>query len=148
MKDLIERLEKCTGPDRDLDKDILFATFPRNRVAIFDGVKHISTMTGRGGEPWFLPLADRDDCPRYTGSFDDATDLLPDPTKGWWQLQQTQAPDSPLRHFGDPSIFRAWVGYWRGDEKSDGHVARHDNPIIALVTAALKARDAIEKGVR
>lgn len=51
-------------------------------------------MTGRGRERWSLPLADRDDCPRYTGSFDDAADVLPDAKKGWWQPHQTQSLDS------------------------------------------------------
>lgn len=74
---LAERCEKATEPTRDLDREILFLVMPKERTHVFDGVKHVSTMTGRDGEFWFNPLADRTDCPHYTGSIDDAMTLIP-----------------------------------------------------------------------
>lgn len=72
---IASRVERLTGPCRETDREILFATFPKDRVAIFDGVKHISTMTGRDGEPWFNRLADRTDCPYYTEDLNDAMSI-------------------------------------------------------------------------
>ena len=131
MKDLIERLEKATEPDRELDKDILFATFPRDRVAIFDGVKHISTITGRGGEAWFGPLADRDDCPRYTNSIDDAMDLVPD---GW-------LPEISSRHYHDGISWEVDIGHMIYDATE---YYQHRILPIALCMAALDARYILE----
>lgn len=92
MSDLLAlaaRCEKATGPDRELDRDIIFGIYPKDRVATFDGVKHISTMTGRNGEPWFLPLADRDDCPHFTASIDAAMTLVPDGSV--WTIEERSA---------------------------------------------------------
>ena len=76
-QELIEKIKSAQSPSRELDREILFAVMPKARTAIFDGVKHVSTMTAANGDFWFTPLKERDDCPHYTGSLDDAVELVP-----------------------------------------------------------------------
>jgi hypothetical protein len=123
---LIERLEKLKRPDRELDLDILFAIFPKDRAAVFEGVKHISTMTNAAGEPWFNPLADRSDCPYYTGSIDAALTLVPEGS--WYSLGNHPRPYATvlsIEEFDDPF--------------THPHRGLGATPAIAICIAALKA---------
>lgn len=140
MQELIDRLRAATGPDRELDKEIIFATFPKNRVAVFDGIKHISTMTGADGEPWFGPLADRDDCPAFTNSFDEAITLLPD---GMAIIDLTLSWDT-CKERGHPAATIRWYPPKTPDTK-DWHarvVTAKTIPLTACL-AALEARAAL-----
>lgn len=120
MKDLIERLEKLTGPDRELDRDIWLAITPGAAWKTTHITGHAS------GREWDVDEARVNGgrlvgIPAYTASVDSALTLIPD-GKGW-NVQ------------GNTSIFYATV-------------AGHDNmssptPAIALVIAALRARAAL-----
>lgn len=78
--------------------------------------------------------------PPFMTSVDAALKLVPE--GAWWEIVQRQAPDSPMRHFGAPGLFRASVGNSYGD---DGCRAFHDSPAIALCIAALRARAALAR---
>lgn len=125
--DLPGRVDRLTGPCRETDREILFATFPKERTAIFDGVKHISTMTGRDGEPWFNPLADRRDCPYYTGSFRATKSLLPNGCT--FALGDCNEDDSP----------------WACVTNAEGvdYAATGADPVLAFLSAILRARAAL-----
>lgn len=127
---LVARLEKATGPDRELDREILFATFPKERTAIFDGVKHISTTTAANGDFWFLSLADRHDVPDYTASIDAALTLVP---AGMGAAFDTR-PHTNQDRSDVPAV--AWVSEYR-DEPCIPSIAA--TPALALCIAALKA---------
>lgn len=83
MKDLIERLEKATGPDRELDRDISrsFEPFPT------EPFKGPSAWDMHKGMYWAFGKTDTKDGPKenkwgitaahYTGSIDSARTLLP-----------------------------------------------------------------------
>lgn len=69
MNDLIERLEKATGPDRELDAEIWMTLNPSWRDY---------PRTEAGG--WITPLAMSAPASPYTDSIDAALTLMP---KGW-----------------------------------------------------------------
>ena len=125
--DLIERLRCASGPSRELDRDVLFEIFPRERVATFDGVRHISTITGADGSPWFTPLADRLDCPRFTKSLDDIVDWCEGAGISWrvWSTLEGGYAADAFKKFKDSSP----------DPTGLGRTAA-----IALCIAMLKAR--------
>lgn len=119
--ELAERVQALTCACRETDRDILFATFPKERTAIFDGVKYISTMTGRDGEPWFNPLADRTDCPYYTEDLNDAMSI----STRWRSIRFEKTGDT----------FGCFV------DAIDTNAA---TPTLALASAQLRARAASE----
>lgn len=123
MKDLIERLEKATGPDRGLDAAIASAL----------GWEPHAFSTAM----WWPP--DKNNpahLPRYTDSFDAAMTLtkVDDPAVStFWRVGNDGEG-------GDPGSFKAevyhvsLVGHRRG-------VAVSDVPACALAAAALKSLD-------
>lgn len=147
--ELAARCEAATGADRELDREILFVIFPKDRVAVFDGVKHISTMTGRDGEPWFNPLADRDDCPRYTGSLGDAMELLV-PDRCLWKVDYIDSSDvGYITPENKPvTVYRARVGIvdFAGIEKSQWSTGRSfTSATLAFCAASLRARAHLQR---
>lgn len=127
MDDLIERLEKATDQDQELDARICYVTKP--------ALQRLGTV-----EQWLQQDAAKR-VRAYTWSIDDALTLIPD---GWiWNLRtekHASFPDSSAhaeimdRHWPDPL-----AGYGICEE---GHAA---TPAIALCIAALKARNVITK---
>lgn len=124
-EELITRLRRASGPDRDLDRDVLFYMFPDDRVATFDGVKHISTMTGADGKPWFRPLADRHDSPRFTKSIDDVVEWCEGCGFSWrvWSTMEGGYAAEAFKKLKDISPDPTGLGR---------------NPAIALCVAMLK----------
>lgn len=117
MDDIIARLEKATGPDRELDGDISEAI-------------GFSPVDYRRGEPrwasmyWFQ-LSDRVDpwpCPPYTASIDAALTLVPEGAD--WNVG-ANPPSADIAHRAER---------WMTDECFSA------TPAIALCIAALKAR--------
>lgn len=121
MRDLIERLERATGPDRELGHKVLLACgWRRTCVGHFYGpLWHWSSPDGkRSWSEESLP------CP--TASLDAVLKLMPD---GWiWDVSSSGC---------------AWI--MRDDDSfcdSQIVISGIGNPIIALCIAALKAREA------
>ena len=120
MKELIERLERATGPDRELDVAIVYALYP-----------DIGPYQGQciGDEPifWHDPYRKRP-APSFTSSIDAALTLVPE-GHGW--VLDYMDP-------GEPD------GAMVGAHACDG--ATFDTPrppALALCIAALKAREAL-----
>lgn len=137
MLALVQRFEDATEGNRDLDFEFLWAIFPEERKQTFDGVRHISTMTGADGEPWYLPLSDRDDCPRYSISIDEVLPVI-----------RLDRGVTLHRFFGKKG--RSWAtvfsNYPEGTPRPAGTLARPEwtcsanTEALALCAAALKAR--------
>jgi hypothetical protein len=119
MKDLIERLEKGTGPDRELGNQI-----PVALGYIWNGRLSSGNPRGQWEHPDGRTLPDSD----FTGSIDAALSLVPE---GWAAVIYVENNGS-----GDVRI-----GRHQGDEDYMGF---GKTPAIALCIAALKARTAIE----
>lgn len=128
---LIERLESAPAGSLELDREILWAWFPEERKAVFDGVRHISTMTSANGEFWFNPLDNREDCPQYSTSIDAALTLVPD--NHAWMVRQWVDPLPP-----------GWCAYVHAANRQqpDVFVPKAGSPALALCIAALRARGA------
>lgn len=116
-------------------------------VDIFRQIGLPETWFGSKVENWFgngpfgcntvdgLRHLDCVNAPSYTGSIDAALTIVP--PEHWWSIEQTAAPDSPLRNFGARrGLYLAKVFAWKGP----GDTATHDLPALAICAAALKAR--------
>lgn len=127
IEELIERLEKADGPDRELDAAIAVAAFvtratdddlvyARPRDPGHDATQpgHFFIVTRSGAQAVPAPL--------YTSSIDAALTLVPD---GWRAQIDTLNVSAP-----EPRKF---------------HVRHAQNPVIALCLAALRARAQQEK---
>ena len=120
---LSERVDAATGPDRELDRDILIAMHPGSRA--------------KGRDEAFIPEPSWEPgsysrcAPVYTTSLDAALMLVP--SEAFWRLG----------HDGDgadPSEFRAQV-IVPALGGIDAHgIAIAATPALALCAAALKAR--------
>lgn len=118
MQELIERLEKATGPDRELDLAIGQLLPPPHPFSL-------SIEQQRGGKP---PV------PAFTASIDAALTLVPE---GWdWRVSGPDWHDGRRNmHFGHARQYRK-AGDWRRDAEGN---ARHTRPAIALCIAILYA---------
>lgn len=132
MQDLIERLEKATGPDFALDRDIALAT----------GWKHSVLHHEEGSDDyWNTPdgKCHGCHCRFFTMRIDDALTLIPEGS--CWAVSHGD-PDPQ----GYPRPYRATVmppyGY-AGRDATD----HHDCPAIALCIAALKARSLLSSPI-
>ena len=132
MNNIITRLETATGPDRELDRDIVFEIFPPDRKAVFNGVRHVSTMTGANGDPWFTPLESRGDCSWYTRSIDDALTLLP---MGWGWCIRTGNPNGDAQ-----GCMKPYAHIYASETEQGRYQGYADTPALAIIIAALKAR--------
>lgn len=130
MKELIERLEKATGPDRTLDCRIHAAHIGGEFVVV--------------GRPTYIPeryFANPNPeinwigydllnvSPAYTSSIDAALTLVPNDLPA--MAQRSIAPDPHCALIGRPSKLPGKPSVWRGNGAT---------PAIALCIAALKAR--------
>ena len=119
IQDLIERLEKATGPDRELDEDIAHAV----------GVRSVMQWDHEacGGDGSFEHMF-----PRYTYSIDAALTLVPE---GWeWRIDGGYLPD---RHYA------CVMNMGLVSEPQFTVDKTPSTPAIALCIAALKARQAM-----
>lgn len=121
QNDLLARLERATGPDRELDRDIAMACGWRCKTP--DGATTLYWR--RGNYSW--TREDNDHPPLYTASFDAALTLVPE---GWTRAVDATAPECRI----DVDLF---------EPGSHGAQVRgtHDSEPIATCIAALKARE-------
>lgn len=114
MKELIERLEKATGPDRSIDLDI---------ERDVRGAVPLHWRVGEGG----VILSGFDDVgdsiPAYTASLDAALTLVPG-DMDWLVGKSDSCPTASVQY---PHFHPAW--------------ALASTPAIALCIAALRARE-------
>ena len=129
LLELATRCEQASGPDRELDADILAAV--RGMATLWPGYYEM------GG--WYYSDNGDEKNPPYpspTASLDAALSLMPDGT--WWSVGRDTADDSPLRGFGwrGRSCFFGETGFWKS-----GIIAHRPGatPALALCSAALRA---------
>lgn len=115
MKELIERIERATGPDRELDIAIL------TTVLGYRDIHSDGTLFDRGNDGYW----NTDTLPSPTGSFDAAMELVPDGATVLCGIRQT--PET---------IPWARVGQWHCHDATGANLA------LALCAATLKAIDA------
>lgn len=143
MKDLIERLEKATGPDRELDAAIYVVTGLRPKDLQRLGYE-VELWAERGNVFWRGGTVTQgpafksgETFPAYTASLDSALTLVPDFINRRWY-----AADSDSESDGKPvaSVFHP-------ADVMSGRIPRSvgATPAIALCIAALKARAASER---
>lgn len=125
IAELIERLEKATGPDRELDDLIAGVVLNPGGEVRLEGMP--------SGEPgiktYFYPDGTRGTSLRYSSSIDSALTLVPE---GWGWLVRDFKGDGEEGAYAD-------VPHLTIESNMDGQ-AFHKIPAIALCIAALKAR--------
>lgn len=126
LPDIIAALEKCTGPDRELDCAIIKALFGVNPYPVALG----------GDWKWYTDDLPISDVPHYTDSVDAALSLVP---SGYlwevsnWSLQEGRGPYASLS------------SHEYAESICEGHHAT--SQAIAFVIASLRARLAMEEKV-
>jgi len=138
MNSLIERLEKASGPDRELDLAIQLEVFPNGEIASltqyrrgFDGLAGMAWGIYHGGSVAFEKRDDQGRCfynggyqlPHYTSSLDAAMTLVPSEYKVDAQRTNSDGYACVWGFAGNRSV-------------------RAATPALALCIAALKAREA------
>ena len=126
LQEIIERLEKATGPDRWLDADIHRTVTP----GMADTITDFSKGWCIGGNH-VTPVK----APAYTASLDAALSLVPE---GWlWGVNTF-----PANEVFSPGGAQAFVHHpdWGDDVELGYEHAEAKTPALALVIAALKAR--------
>lgn len=132
VTDLIERLEKATGPDRELDGDIA-AALKLHPKGWRRGVKEASATASW----WSKDDRDRYDAPPVTKSIDAALTLV---LEGWsWNVTggDLSAEGKPYACIASKDVIggpEPWL------EERDVKEATASTPAIALCIAALRAR--------
>lgn len=120
---LVERLEKATGPDRNLDFAIHEAFFPMPQERITPNVK---LPEGFGKDAMSLAMDPR---PSYTASLDAAIVLV-----------ERVLPEANC--YGVEKDPRSWTGYVSRNNVDNGHwlkEAEHKTAPMALLLALLRA---------
>lgn len=121
IRNLIDRLRKATGPDREIDKELFVLQFGRPpRQSTFEQYEPSEKV------------------PRYTEIFNDALTLLPELNEKLRPITIAFAiSESGKKH-------AAWIENWAWGKITSGQngVA---TPAIALTIAALEAREGMEK---
>lgn len=123
--ELIERLEKASGPDRRLDFDIWFAASPEGKIEREWPQDQLKMPWDQWFENW---KSDRSAFPDYTTSIDAAVTLVPEGFA--WQVCQ--------ENFGRAESWSRDGG--RLSATTQVRADRCATPAIALCIAALKAR--------
>lgn len=147
MKELIERLERATGPDREIDLDIWKALHPDREVsgvwssggcrfvanhdeyskARYETVLRNASWRDRPNE---ADYRHHDELKDYTASLDAALTLVPE---GWTRFVDATAPECRI----DVDLFAPGP-----------HGTRvrgvHDSEPIATVIAAIRAREQVK----
>lgn len=154
MRDLIERLEKATGPDRELDEAIWLAAIPgatrKNLMEEFPAEKPLWEYYDPEQRAYFRAGL----IPAYTASTDAAVALVERCLPGWmWRVASCSvsddawvAPDYSCPKHGERLIRE--LGDTSGDPTShwiditDVDLRPPGRPAIALCLALLRALDA------
>lgn len=110
---LIERVERASGPDRELDAAIDLALFPDHRIS----GDHILDRMGFG-----KPI------PHYTASHDAVMALM---------------PEGFIFNLGNDT-HPCWSDVWNPARENFGANGRGATPSLALLSAILRARQAME----
>lgn len=147
LKDLIERLEKATGPDRELD--CLIATHPltpQTRVAKGASIDVLlePRAAGIGDETTelyaaeYLPETNADwlDLPEYTSSIDAALTLVPE---GCTWLVKYEHEES--ERYGQPPFGASITVHGNGTDLEPLLASCAPTPALAICIAALRARE-------
>jgi hypothetical protein len=120
--ELIKRLERATGPDRELDRLL--------------GREFGSAMRGPDSNEWIYPA--------YTASIDAALTLVPEETRKhhgiWWTIQQNAGSLGTGKTFYVAQVLRSWGN--TEEHNHEKHTGINGAAAIALCIAALKARGA------
>lgn len=139
IAELIERLEKAEGPDREIDADLVCVCCPGALV---------SQYIASDAEPSVfhahaLGLSDRSDVPAYTSSLDAALSLVERKLPGWKRELEEHVPTDKWPHavFGNhywtaTIISPEWDGSggdWRAAEECG------KTPALAVCLALLRA---------
>lgn len=128
--DLIERVGKAEGPDREIDADLVRTCCPGSRVSQYlasdeePSVFHAHT----------IGLNDRADVPRYTESLDAALSLVDRMLPGWTRSVDATLPEAGIA-----------VDLYPPDQGSAG--VRGDHKIEAIATCLALLRALEEKGL-
>jgi hypothetical protein len=125
LTSLIERVEKCEKPDREIDVAIVQAIFP-------DIGQYAPHCPGDDPIFWHDPYYKRE-CPCLTSSIDAVVELMAQVLPGWGWLRKTPGTMSVYHVPSDP---KEWAVHIDGV---------HSVPAIALLLALLKAMEAKEK---
>lgn len=144
IKELIAKLEKATGPDRELDLEIYLALFPDSDLAgVVNNHPRDDTRSRQEGYSWYVDgqaviykLIDGGRCvanggyplPEYTKLIDVARTLIPS-RHGWFIEDTTLMFLSQVYRLIDIDL---------PAKRFDGE---SDHAAIALCIAALKARE-------
>lgn len=121
---LIERLEKATGPDRELDILIGKATSVEGWRVCDDGSVECYVPDGHEfGEGWIFT---GQELPAYTSSIDAAMTLVPE---GWTRAVDATVPEAGID-----------VDLYPEDENALPVQGTHDSEPIATCIAALRSR--------
>ena len=139
---LIERLEKATGPDRELDADIAraigWSQIEGDEVGHWDTWSIPSVWVGTGQDRWLSPDGQKFDfMPHtFTASVDEALSLVPEGAV--WHLM-TDCGNLNRTKVGPQGNPRASI--YRADERSLFIQADAATPALALCIACLRARE-------
>ena len=129
LADLIERLEKATGPDRELDGEIFAAveTHPYGDVIAAKG----GMIVYAGSAPHAPGQGRFEVAPRYTSSLDAALALVDEKMGAEWPCYEVHA--RMVRSGGE------WFHFWEITVPSREFQGRSHHPAIALLTCLLRA---------
>lgn len=126
MQELVERLEKATGGDTTLNRDIYWLV-----VVGFEQIgPHVFENPITGARKLFRPGVS----PRYTDSIDEALTLVPE---GWAVDAMSQRSDG----FWCVSLWR--LGDWIAGSNGEAKALKNKSLPIAIVIASLRARLAL-----
>lgn len=142
---LIERLEKATGPSRELD-GLIGRSLETMPTATFETKAPFPSLEGMY---WVLGRKDSEsgpheerwskNPPRYTASIDVALTLVPE---GWrWQTSnRAPKPQAGRAFIHNDQPISTGLGGLCPNPKYEGHETTAATPAIALCIAALRAR--------
>ena len=125
LKELLERVERAEGPDRDYDWDLAFLDGWK-----FDEISDTWTMPDGHWDQFLTP-------PRYTASLDAAVALVERKLPGhhWSVSRQCEYPSLAFCDYR----FAAFVGDYGSPKRAEG-----PTPAIAVIKALLRALIASE----
>ena len=124
LEELAAACERATGPDRELDTDILIALHPGS----WRKAKGEAFIPEKGWEPGSYSQSAR----TYTASLDAAMTLVPEGAT--WSVTDPANRDGSKSVFGYPSRAHASVA---GSDREHHYAV---TPALALCVAALRAR--------
>jgi hypothetical protein len=136
LTSLIERVEKCEGPDREIDALVYIALFDPDVMTDGGGYRgerpaqyqKASKIIADGWDD-LIGLGQIIGAPEYTASLDAVVTLIEQALPGWEWLRQTPGVMTVYRVPSDP---KEWAVHIDGV---------HSVPALALLLAFLKAKE-------